>query len=1729
MSTQSSTRNLFPPLENPELTIRKRTRVDPNLLNDFNMATNGNGDNQPPPEGGGLPVPDLRTMEELCQPNLNGRGGPISPIEIVALKAEMAEINRNLMKVLQINQQVKAVTPRCETCGGPHSYNDCPATVSQTQNVYVAGAYNQGVSAPKPNPKLSIPYPSRLNDQKLREKANNQMEKFFQIFQDLNFNISFANALILMPKFASTIKSLLTNKEKLFELARTPLNEHCSAVLLKKLPEKLRDPDKFLIPCDFSGMDECLALTDLGASINLMPLSIWNKLSLPELSPTCMNLELANRLISHPVGVAEDVSVKVGKFHFSADFVVVDFDVDPRVPLILKRSFLKTGWALIDVYEGELTLRVGYKAVTFNLDQTLRYSANYDAESINRIDVIDVACEEYSQEVLGFSVCGNPTPSIKPIVSTSFPTLTPFGDSDFLLEETDAFLAIEDEPISPKIDDSYYDSEGDILLLKEFLNDDPSSPPLPPQELKVVEPKMKNRQLMKHSWSNLRTYHLILNMHFWKEKSHFMAKKGIVHKISRNGIEVDKAKVDVIAKLPHPTTIKGAVLGKRKTKHFQPIHYESKTMTDAQAYYTMTEKELLAVVYDFEKFRPYLVLLKSIVYTNHSALKYLLNKQDAKPRLLWWIFLLLEFDIVILKRTVGENHASWSEKLDDAIWAFRTAFKTPIGCTPYKLVYGKACHLSIKLEHKAYWALKHANFDLLTASDHRKVQLNELNELRNQAYENSLIYKENTKRIHDSKIKDRVFNVGYGYQQKDKNEAKTDKTKHGMEKRGKSKVNTRINGHVDNEGQKVLKENMKEADYQCNDTISFDKSNMECYNCYKRRHFARECKAPRSQDTKHKESTRRTVPVETPTSTALIPCYGLGGYDWSDQAEKGPNYALMAYTSTSSDSKIVDNYKKGLGYESYNAVPPSYTGNFMPPKPDLSYIGLDEFADKLVVENCDAKTSETKPKDVRKNNDALIIEEWVSDDDEEEVIQPKIVKKLVKPSIPKIEFVKPKKPEKKARKTVKQEKGVIDSGCSRHMTGNMTYLTDYEEIDRGYVAFRGNPKGGKIIGKVVIDDYSRFTWVFFLATKDETTGIIKSFITRMENLVDHKVKLGRRKHLSTIIFCYHYGLPIHLFLNNKRVLKMMNSNLQMIMDRRVSTIGVKTNNELPFDSEMPALEDISTFNFSSNHEDDDEMADMNNFDTTIQISHVPTIRIHKDHPLDQVIGVRIEAIRLFLAYASFKDFVVYQMDVKSAFLYEKIEEEVYVCQPPGFEDPDFPDKVGNIDNTLFIRRHKGDILLVQVYMDDIIFGLTKKELCNAFEKMMHEKFQMSSMGELTFFLGLQVKQKQDRIFISQDKYVAEILKKYGFSKVKNASTPIETQKPLLKDKDGEEVDVYMYRSMIGLLMYLTSSRPDIMFAVCACARYQVNPKVSHLHVVKRIFRYLKGQPKFGLWYPKDTPFDLVAYTDSDYARASLDRKSTTGGCQFLRIQQYLQHEHYALWEVIEFNDSYKAPPEETAKDKVIAGEVSSSTKKGRTVAITAEDMQKRKNDVKARTTLLLALSDKHQLRLSKYDSAKELLEKFLTSLAPEWLVYTIVWRNRDDLDTMSLDNVYNHLKVYEPEVQKREGSNTKNMAFIFSSNTSSGKSEVPTVQGASTASAQVPTINTDIDDDDDIEEMDIKWNLALLSMMADRSQDRGKIESYKKDPKVEEPAPKAMIAIDGIGWDWSYMMRKMKL
>nr|GEY23671.1 reverse transcriptase domain-containing protein [Tanacetum cinerariifolium] len=384
------------------------------------------------------PMTDNQTMEELLQAPTEGFG---EAIVIPKINADHFEIKTNLLQLTLVDifakkvatlTTVKAVKESCVTCGSDHAFYNCDATISNQSRVCVAtGTYNY-VSPQNHASNYMAPPGFAL---KLREKATNQMENFFKIFQDFHFDISFADALLLMPKFASTIKSLLANKDKLFELAKIQLNENCSAMLLKKLPKNLGDPGKFLIPCEFPGMDVCHALADLGASINLMPLSIWKKLSLPKLTPTWMTLKLADRSIIRPKGVSEDVFAKVGKFHFLTDFLVVDFEADP---------------------------------------QTTRYSSIYDDMSVNQIDVIDVDREEYAQEMLGFSnkfLGGNPTSTSEPIISDSFLSLTPFEGSDFILEEIEAYL--KDESISPEIDHADCDMEGDIFLIERLLNDDP--------------------------------------------------------------------------------------------------------------------------------------------------------------------------------------------------------------------------------------------------------------------------------------------------------------------------------------------------------------------------------------------------------------------------------------------------------------------------------------------------------------------------------------------------------------------------------------------------------------------------------------------------------------------------------------------------------------------------------------------------------------------------------------------------------------------------------------------------------------------------------------------------------------------------------------------------------------------------------------------------------------------------------------------------------------------------------------------------------------------------------------------------------------------------------------------------------------------------------------------------------------------------------------------------------
>ncbi|GJY12808.1 retrovirus-related pol polyprotein from transposon TNT 1-94 [Tanacetum coccineum] len=292
---------------------------------------------------------------------------------------------------------------------------------------------------------------------------------------------------------------------------------------------------------------------------------------------------------------------------------------------------------------------------------------------------------------------------------------------------------------------------------------------------------------------------------------------------------------------------------------------------------------------------------------------------------------------------------------------------------------------------------------------------------------------------------------------------------------------------------------------------------------------------------------------------------------------------------------------------------------------------------------------------------------------------------------------------------------------------------------------------------------------------------------------------------------------------------------------------------------------------------------------------------------------RLEAVRIFVAYAAHKSFPIYQMDVKMAFLNGPLKEEVYVAQPDGFVDPDHPDKVyrlrkalyglkqaprawydelskfliskgftkGIIDPTLFTIKYGEDILLVQIYVDDIIFGSTNPKFSKRFEKLMHGRFEMSLMGEMKFFLGLQIHQSPRGIFINHAKYTLEILKKHGMEKGQSIGTPMATKPKLDADLSGEPVDQTDYRSKIGSLMYLTSSRPDIVQAVCYCARYQARPTEKHLKEVKRIFRYLRGTINMGLWYPKGSGFELTAFLDADHAGCVDTRKSTYEGIQFL--------------------------------------------------------------------------------------------------------------------------------------------------------------------------------------------------------------------------------------------------------
>nr|GEU51450.1 hypothetical protein [Tanacetum cinerariifolium] len=821
----------------------------------------------------------------------------------------------------------------------------------------------------------------------------------------------------------------------------------------------------------------------------------------------------------------------------------------------------------------------------------------------------------------------------------------------------------------------------------------------------------------------------------------------------------------------------------------------------------------------------------------------------------------------------------------------------------------------------------------------------------------------------------------------------------------------------------------------------------------KKGHFARECRS--SKDSRRNgaaEPQRRTVPVETSTSNALVSqCDGVGSYDWSFQAEEEPtNYALMAFTSSSSSSSNNDvvSFSKACTkayatlYQSrdgYHVVPPPYTGTFMPPKPDLppKQVKSPRPSVKSIETSIPAvnhKTSIPKPKSHGNSRNKKACFVFITVVLKPHVTRPRQAKTIVtKPHSPpkrhinrspspkdsnyppKVTAVKA--PMVNAVKGVQgkwewkpkcpildhgnlqhalKDKGVIDSGCSRHITENMSYLSDFEELNGEYVAFGGNPKGGKIFGKD-----SGPTWLFDLDTLIKTmnyqpvtagnqsnpsAGVQEQFDAekaREENVQQYVVfpvcsfssnnpqntdgdaafevkepefegrkpefevhvspssSAQSKKHddktkreakgkgpVETSIG-YRYLSAEFEDVSDESINKVNAAGSLVPVVGQISTSNTNTfsaagpsnaavslthrkssyvdTSQLPDDPNMPKLEEIT-------HSDDEEDVgpedDFTNLETTITVSPILTSRVHKDHLVTQIIGdlssatqtrsmTRVAKDQGGLSQINNDDFYtcmfacfisqeepkrvhqalkdpnwieamqeeLLQFKMQKVWVlvdlpngkraigtkwvfrnkkdeigivvmnkarlvaqghtqdegidYEEVfaSEEVYVCQPLGFEDPDHPDKVYKV---------------IKIYVDDIIFGSTNKNFCKAFEKLIKDKFQMSSIGELIFFLGLQVKQKPDGIFISRDKYVAKILRKFGLTDGKPASTPIGTIKPLLKDLN-----------------------------------------------VKRIFRYLKGKPHLGLWYPKYSPFNSVAYSDSDYAGASLDRKSTTRMCQFL--------------------------------------------------------------------------------------------------------------------------------------------------------------------------------------------------------------------------------------------------------
>nr|GEX53948.1 hypothetical protein [Tanacetum cinerariifolium] len=480
---------------------------------------------------------------------------------------------------------------------------------------------------------------------------------------------------------------------------------------------------------------------------------------------------------------------------------------------------------------------------------------------------------------------------------------------------------------------------------------------------------------------------------------------------------------------------------------------------------------------------------------------------------------------------------------------------------------------------------------------------------------------------------------------------------------------------------------------------------------------------------------------------------------------------------------------------------------YSPPKKDMSWTGLLEFANDTITDYTRPSPSVESNQNDLQNSSSSASENGESNGSI--LSKPEI--KFVRP-VDSLTVVKTDKKETVRKPTIKyaklyrktskrsngnsqnniDSKGYWDSGCSRHMIGKISYLLDYEPFDGGYVSF--GQGGCKITGKGTIKTGTNSTNFSDTCNADapESSGNPNPTATTINPPADQMETLTVETPIPIVSSPVLTGLMIFLELQHLQLIHMKRT----LMVRPIRTKWVLKNKK------------------------DERGIVIRNKARLVAQRHTQEEGIDYDEVFAPV--ARIESIKIFLAYASFMGFTVYQMDVKSAFLYGTIDVEVYVMHPPGFQDPKFPAKVYKVEKAI------------------------------EYEALMYENFQMSAMGELNFFLGLQVLQKKDVIFLSQDKYG--------------------------KDGIGKDVDLHLYRSMIGSFMYLTASRLDIMFAICAYARHQVTPKECHIHAVKRIFRYLKGHPKLRLWYAKESLFDLVAYSDSDYGGATQDRNSTTRGC-----------------------------------------------------------------------------------------------------------------------------------------------------------------------------------------------------------------------------------------------------------